>query len=577
MPMKLASKNPKDLFESILEAVSKRSIEMGEPEHKAFIKWFSDIFFYGKQNVFITDDTGDGRIDAIVEMSTYYGKRYAAINSKFTKNYRTTAPVSFYNEIVAFRSNFINKANRDSFLENSIRSALRGTYKKLFKNFDDGLVDLYFITNHKRNPNQAPSVKFDDIDVFHLDNLLLFMSDYLLDGMPKTPELLLNNINSILTPSESESSIATTIVFAKIIDFIKYHEEQDPHDLLFSRNIRYDLGKTEANREITYTFNKHPSEFVYSNNGITLICDETFYKPGLKEIRITNPRVVNGSQTLHSVRNASKWSDVARVMLRLLSIPKSHSESFSDYVDKKKKLIDVISTRTNLQNPIKKFDLVANDDFQYETARYFRQYRIFYERRRNEWKTRRHELKAIGGYFNYVSMPYVMQLLACTYYSKFNLGPAVAKRQASLLFDKDRYDTLCKTRIEKVFSLYCVDQTLKELIKPIAKRTAYVRNIRRPGHLLIFTCIYILFKESNEAFELIQDFENSDNKYLIGVTKKIFSKVNEDYKKVAVKYLREKDTQLSYTNYFKNTKYVNSFLDKFHTNELKNMVRKAIH
>src|SRR5437588_13069623 len=54
--------------------------------------------------------------------------------------------------------------------------------------------------------------------VFHLEEVLQFMADYLEDAMLRTPEMLLTGINVVLSAD----------VFARLADFIKYRGD-DPY------------------------------------------------------------------------------------------------------------------------------------------------------------------------------------------------------------------------------------------------------------------------------------------------------------------------------------------------------------
>src|ERR1019366_6035879 len=112
---------------------------------------------------------------------------------------------------------------------------------------------------------------------------------------------------------------ATSLVFARLIDFIEYMKD-DPHELLFARNVRLDLARTEVNNEIAETFVQHPEEFAYSNNGITMLCEKHMHASGTAKLTVINPRVVNGAQTLHSVRRVAKKSSPARVMVKIIEI-----------------------------------------------------------------------------------------------------------------------------------------------------------------------------------------------------------------------------------------------------------------
>src|SRR6266567_610463 len=133
------------------------------------------------------------------------------------------------------------------------------------------------------------------------------MADYIENAMPRTRPLRLTGINNVLSADKDETEIPTSIVFARLTDFISYMKE-DRYGLLFNRNVRVWLGNTEVNKAIADTFRTSPKEFAYSNNGITVLCEGHTTHQGRHEIVITNPRVVNGSQTLHSIRDISEYS-----------------------------------------------------------------------------------------------------------------------------------------------------------------------------------------------------------------------------------------------------------------------------
>src|SRR5206468_534472 len=179
-----------------------------------------------------------------------------------------------------------------------------------------------------------------------------------------------------------------------VVDFRRYMKS-DPHDLLFARNVRVFQGvpKKGVNAQIRQTYEEAPAEFAFSNNGITIICERHSYEAGRKELKLENPRVVNGSQTLHSIRHAAKHSDKARIMVRIIEIPAPRNAT---EVQKRRQIIDKIAVRSNQQTPIKRWNLVSNDEYQLELFRYFRRKNLFYERRVKEWTQRRTHLKNVG-------------------------------------------------------------------------------------------------------------------------------------------------------------------------------------
>ncbi len=165
------------------------------------------------------------------------------------------------------------------------------------------------------------------IRLFHLDDLIQHVLDDIDAAMPRTPPLLLSGIQNVLSPDKTDTEVSTSIVFARVIDFIKYME-RDPNEMLFARNVRLTLGNTPVNQAIRRTFETEPREFAFSNNGITMLCEKHTHDPGPKELSIENPRVVNGSQTLHSVRDLPHPSSNARVMVRIIEFRLSPERTF---------------------------------------------------------------------------------------------------------------------------------------------------------------------------------------------------------------------------------------------------------
>jgi uncharacterized protein YnzC (UPF0291/DUF896 family) len=283
-------------------------------------------------------------------------------NAKWTRSFDKTAPSSFYDEISNFYQNFADTepTTREAYLR-SVKAELRNHYRQLFKAFDEDAAELIFITSCRVNPIQYARVKKLPVKILHVNDLLRYLLDDLDAAMPRTNDLVLNGIHQTLKASEQDTAVSTTIVFARVFDFIKYMRE-DPFDLLFARNVRLTLGKTDVNASITRTFKEAPAEFAFSNNGITMICDS--YSHTSKNLTIENPRVVNGSQTLHSVRDVDSPSKDARVMVRIIELPQLNGDELTQQSELRRQTIEKIAVRSNRQNPIKSWDLVANDDFQ---------------------------------------------------------------------------------------------------------------------------------------------------------------------------------------------------------------------
>ena len=118
------------------------------------------------------------------------------------------------------------------------KSLLRPRYKQLFERYDNGAAELMFVTNHRRNDAHFEQVKnIPFLKVFHMDDLIQCLVGNIDGAMPRTPPISLNGINALLPADQADTEVATSIVFARLVDFIRYMES-DPFDLLFNRNVR---------------------------------------------------------------------------------------------------------------------------------------------------------------------------------------------------------------------------------------------------------------------------------------------------------------------------------------------------
>ena len=77
-------------------------------------------------------------------------------------------------------------------------------------------------------------------------------------AMPRTPPISLQ-ASTALSPDKADTEVATSIVFARLIDFIHYMED-DPFDMLFNRNVRVAITSSQSpvNQAIRDTFETNP-------------------------------------------------------------------------------------------------------------------------------------------------------------------------------------------------------------------------------------------------------------------------------------------------------------------------------
>lgn len=581
----MASQNKSDLFEFLIDRVRETQRQHLEKEPQAFGRWFAELFYTQPRDLFVSDGPKDGKIDLF--FTTHNGKEvtHHALNTKFTKEFNKIAPPSFYQEIKYFSQAFDNVAARAPYLAKAVKPELRPRYRSLFERYDAGMTELMFVTNHRRNDAHFEQVRRSPVKIFHLDELIQCLVDDIDGAMPRTPSLSLHGIHSLLAANREDTEVATSIVFARLIDFIRYMDG-DPFDLLFNRNVRVAISfaRSTVNRSIRDTFTENPKEFAFSNNGITMLCDKQHYDPAPSVLTLENPRVVNGSQTLHSIRDVPKPSPNARIMVRIIEIEPPRGDGLQEKIQKRKEVIGKIAVRSNQQNPIKSWDLASNDDFQLELFRFFRSKGIFYERRDREWRQRSRELKSVGMQYG-ISIKWLAQLMSSYYWTKPRLGPAAAKN-VSDLFDGEIYQKLRETSSELAFQLYLIDQVLWDARTELAKSKVYIRNLRSYEYFTLFSLVVRAMSEVGARWgrpELTtQLLEQWDDDYSTNfnswkkLVKACVDHILAAFKKEEKTYWRSEGRELSYANYFKNQSSVGRILTTRLPSDAKRVAHAAL-
>lgn len=566
----MPTQDKSDLFEFMLERIAEVQKLHLEAEPQAFGRWFAGLFYMNAQDIFVSDGSKDGQIDAF--FTTHDGKSvtHHAMNTKFTREYNKIAPPAFYQEIKYFWQAFENKEARQPYLERAVKAELRPRYKQLFERYDNGAVELLFVTNHRINEAHYESLSGAPVKVFHLDDLIQFLVDDIDGAMPRTPSIQLHDVHGVLSPDKADTEVATSIVFARLVDFIRYMEK-DPFDLLFNRNVRVAIStkRSEVNRNIRLTFKDSPKEFAFSNNGITLLCERQHHDPADKVLTLENPRVVNGSQTLHSIRDVPNPSANARVMVRIIQIEPPKGENIDEKVKRRKEVINKIAVRSNQQNPIKSWDLVSNDDFQMDLFRFFRRKDFFYERKNGEWGQRSRELRSVG-FGLALNLRWMAQLIASFYSNKAKLGPAEAKQNLGDLFVGEAYEAIRQTPPEVAFQLFLVDHSLWQSQAEWARKKAYIRNLKSYAYFAVFAVATRAFTNVGADWghasltALLEgqwpDFYSGHHKSWMMFTRACIDYVVDEYKREAKRYARDGGEELTYANYFKNRGYVSKLV-----------------
>ena len=567
------------LFDFMLNRINEVATESGLKPPQAFGKWFATTYFSNPQEFICPDGSGDGKVDSLFQVNDGKEVQHYVLNTKYTQKYDAPAPVSFYDEITRFWQAFANKSNRQSYLSSVVRPELRPRYQKLFGYYDDGRASLFFVTNHRRNEKQYEAVKATGVQVFHLNEMLQFVVDYIEDAMPYTQTLRLTSISSVLSADKRDTKVPTSIVFAKLTDLIRYMQD-DPYDLLFARNIRLVLRNSKVNPDIRHTFSTKPTEFVFSNNGITMLCEGHSHDPGTQEVKIKNPRVVNGSQTLHSIRDVPNPSPAARVMVRIIQVRPPGPNDFSTAAEKRREIVRKISLRSNLQNPVKKWNLISNDNYQHELARFFRKKKLYYERRDGEWAERRTELKSVG-IRRGPNIKLLTQLIASYNWGERQLGPIVAKGKLGELFEEKPYELIRDTKPELAYQVYLLGKIVDECLKKLAGSKRYIKELASYVRFALFALSVKALQEGGARFgerELTKFLERgaSPRHNWLKFCKSGVDAIRDTYKTDGRRYRRESGKELTLANFSKSRESVGKLFGRNLPRQLQHLGKQLV-
>lgn len=377
--------------------IQKHKNAINNQKSYALLIWFLE--FYGKisnYTSYITDGDNDSSCDIVFDNTNNYGdKIFYVVQSKWN-NEGNSEKESDKDEILKALSDFttILRGEKDDF-NDKLKLKLEELDKHLKEN---GEVKFIFLTlsqyrggadeNIKAFINNDEKLKFEVIDI----NRIKF--DYI-DRKYKKIEPL-NPLETYQNPEESlidieivqgNGSIKIEKPFEAYMFLLRPKSIYDLFEkysfALFYKNVRNPLLQSQFNEEIEKTAIENPAYFWYYNNGITGI---TYLLPKIgkkaEKIQLTGLQIINGAQTVYSIYQAYKnASPTKRIQmdsesLLTLRLLKSGGKDF-----------DLNVTRyTNLQNPIYDRDFCANDDIQVKLQNESYQTKLWYEKRRDEFR-----------------------------------------------------------------------------------------------------------------------------------------------------------------------------------------------
>jgi|LSQX01.1.fsa_nt_gb hypothetical protein len=156
---------------------------------------------------------------------------------------------------------------------------------------------------------------------------------------------------------------------------------------LFDLNVRLQIHQSQINKRIIASLKKAKSQriFHHLNNGITITCKSYKFDDSNKLVRLIEPQIINGCQTVCAIRDAFDdmnpqeqkiFEENTRIQVKVIA-------------NTDPEFIGQIVITTNDQNPMAPRNLKSNSAEQKKIQTDFRLLadKWFYERKQGEWKS----------------------------------------------------------------------------------------------------------------------------------------------------------------------------------------------
>jgi len=361
--------------------------------HQAFVYFIADLFETTNQDRFeYTDGAKDGGIDFFIQdtrtYSIYQCKCPASENIG-----SDSSPISFDKAPIQELITAITML-RDDQGEYDVKppvSRLRSDYQRDLRTDPEEailtatLAIFGYLTPAAMNLFNAEKERLRKQGI--LLNLISWENTYEKLHELDTPENVSMRIE--LSFEDLEKEVLRHHNYCYILAYAKdfYNAWRKYEWNLFDWNIRLQLTKSQINKRITASLSKPKSQkiFHHLNNGITITCNNYTIDKARKKIRLEGPQIINGCQTVSSIRDAYE------------SLTPSGQEGFQKRTRVQVKIIKTTDNEfisqmvitTNDQNPMRPRNLKSNSTEQKEIQSQFRSLnqKWFYQRKDGEWKS----------------------------------------------------------------------------------------------------------------------------------------------------------------------------------------------
>jgi AIPR protein len=346
-------------------------------------------------------------------------------------------------------------------------------------------------TARQFNVSEAGNVPSRSCRVVHIDSLIAEHKERI------NQSTRIANVDLKVIPAKSfqekggfGQAFVTTLTGDQLRELYSSHG-----DHLFDRNVRLFLGarKGGVNAGIRDTIDSQSdrAKFWAYNNGVTFVCDS--YNLSGDVLKLRNFSIVNGCQTTVSIANSLPESvKQVRVLARFIAAPE--------------KAIDSIIRFTNSQNPIRLWDLTAQDKLQKRLKRQLAglPQPFLYVLRKGETRqltaSERNRFRRVGA----GGLRAIPHDLAAQYLAAFRGLPAIAYKDKGRVFSSHYNDVFPnQIRAEELVLVWLAASVAAALVKKELEEavqnelTSRVAVLKRGSKFFALATMAIILHERN--------------------------------------------------------------------------------
>lgn len=466
------------------------------PTWKAFAQWWLltkglDSSGTAKEN-FLVDGSKDGGFDVIAwPMPGFNEKDIYAIQSKYYKSMPNIKNLDRFLQAI----NAVRGPRRifNDWLD-TVSDSLRNHYEHLRE--QRKYARFVLITTAKLHEKNVRYLKQQNIEVHDRDSIRRLFHFYECGQTPRVDLLKFQPLSKVIqiTKTDKVRMWTFSVHLKEIAKAFQNHR-----NLLFAGNIRHALSGGSANqvrKGINDTLLKHPEEFIFSHNGITVVAQGI--KKQNKSIVLYEPSIVNGAQTVTFI--GQKWlhkidKKNASVFIRLIEVlPGVAFETLETDV----------AIRSNTQNKVPLSDLIVNEPRLVDLQRHLLRKQIYLERKKGEKPPFPPSFR--------ITKERLVQLFSCL---EKELGPTAPKRLQELFKSRDHNAVdmirsyVNEKKINEVVALIWLDNIMQKVINGFAQPVMKRRG--KLAYFAIYTTTVHALRKANAWNKLTTSLSSAEN------------------------------------------------------------------